>query len=109
VSDCWCGRPTHADLLDGCVGEPFLRSLFGPPTVESLILSAVTMCGDLVALAVEGDEQAAAIVQQYMSEIPKPAIEDDRHFLRLAGMDVTAEDMQSIRDWCWPNREEWPL
>ncbi len=81
--------------------------MFGPPTVESMILTAVTMYGDLVALAMSGDEEALAVIRA--NPLPKPDIETDKATLRLAGMDVSDADVQSLRDWYWPNREEWLL
>jgi hypothetical protein len=114
LDGCWCGRPPHDDLLDGCVGDRFLHAMFGPPTVESMILAAITMYGDLLAMAVVGDatrlvpfgETPESILNAVRPDT-EPDIETDKAMLRLAGMDVTDADIESLRDRYWPNRSEW--
>ncbi|MFF4026907.1 hypothetical protein ACFYY5_29065 [Nocardia elegans] len=100
---CWCGRPSHPDLLDGCVGDLFLQAMFGPPTLNTMISNMITAYGDIVVRAVEGDEEAAAYI--HANPIPKPSIEQDQTMLKLAGMDVTADDIESLRDWY--GRKDW--
>ncbi len=96
---CWCGRPSHDDLIDGCVGDRLLHAMFGPPTMETMIRSAILMCGDLLALAASDDEESATAAQAVIdaNPIPGPSIEMDRRILELAGMDVTADNVRSIR------------
>ncbi len=103
---CWCGRPVHNDLLDGCVGDRFLRSMFGPPSVDALIYASILMYGDLVALAADGDEQAAAIIAENPAHEPdiEPDIETDKAMLRAAGMDVSNDAIRSLREHYWPGR-----
>ncbi|WP_068059182.1 hypothetical protein [Nocardia xishanensis] len=62
-----------------------------------MISTAITMYGDLLALAVDGNEEAAALIAA--NPIPEPSIETDMSILKLAGMDVSAEDVRSLRAW----------
>lgn len=101
---CWCGRPPHDDLLDGCLGDPFLRALFGPPSVNAIIGQMVAAYGDLVAMALDDVEWAAEIIAA--NPIPEPTISMDRAFLRMAGMDVSDDDVRSLRDWHWPGHAD---
>ncbi|MFE5290427.1 hypothetical protein ACFRAQ_36235 [Nocardia sp. NPDC056611] len=104
---CWCGRPFHEDLVDGCVGEVFLRAMFGPPSAAALISMAVTAYGDLVSMSLEGDEWATAFIRE--NPIPEPSIGLDQAMLSAAGMDVSADDIRALRDWYWPDRSEWAV
>ncbi|MBF6326497.1 hypothetical protein IU451_28775 [Nocardia cyriacigeorgica] len=105
VTVCWCGRPPHDDLLDGCLGDPFLRALFGPPGLDDLIYSAITMAGDLIASAGD-DPQLLAAIMKNLPPVPQPSISMDRAFLRMAGMDVSDDDIRSLRDWYWPGHAD---
>ncbi|MFE7744458.1 hypothetical protein [Nocardia sp. NPDC057455] len=89
------------------MGDGFLRAMFGPPSLNALVFSAVLMYGDLFAAATDGDEQALAFIAEH--PVPGPDIETDKAMLRMAGMDVTDDDIRSLRDWYWPDRERWPL
>jgi hypothetical protein len=95
TGECWCGRPAHDDLIGNCVGDSFLRAMFGPPTLTTIIRGMITMYGDLLALACEGDEVAAAVIRD--NPIPPPSIETDKAMLRMAGMDVSDDDVRSLR------------
>jgi hypothetical protein len=95
TATCWCGRPSHNDLLDGCVGDGFLQAMFAPPDFNTMIKTMILMYGDLLAMAADGDEQAAQFIRE--NPLPKPSVEQDRAMLRLAGMDVTADDVRSMR------------
>lgn len=95
TEQCWCGRPAHDDLLDGCVGDKLLRAMFGPPDLNTMISTMITMYGDLVGLACDGDEEAIAMIRE--NPIPEPSIEMDQAMLRVFGMDVSDEDIRSLR------------
>ncbi|MGY2019382.1 hypothetical protein [Nocardia gipuzkoensis] len=95
TEQCWCGRPAHDDLLDGCVGDKFLRAMFGPPDLNTMLVTMMSMYGDLVGMAYEGHEEAIAMIRD--NPIPGPSIEMDQAMLRLAGMDVSDEDIRSLR------------
>lgn len=94
---CWCGRPSHPDLIDGCVGDLFLQAMFGPPSLNAMISGMIATYGDIFVHALEGDEDAAGYIAA--NPIPQSSIELDQTMLRLAGMDVTTDDVRSLREW----------
>lgn len=101
---CWCGRPLHNDLIDGCVGDGFLRAMFGPPSLNTMIGMMVSAYGDLTWQAFNGDEEAAAVIAA--NPLPGPDMATDRAMLRAAGMNVSDDDIRALRAWYWPDAEE---
>lgn len=101
---CWCKKPVHAGLIYGCVGDAFLRAMFQPPSVNQMLYSAMTMYGDILALALEGDEKAKAMIAEMQP--PKPTVEMDRAILKAAGMVVTDDEVLSLRSY-YGSTEEW--
>jgi hypothetical protein len=62
------------------------------------------MYGDLLASATEGDAQALAFIAEH--PMPGPDIETDKAMLRMAGMDVSDDDIRSLRAWYNPGQDE---
>lgn len=65
-----------------------------------MLRSMITMYGDLLAAAVHGDQDVMAVIRA--NPLPEPTIELDRAMLRMAGMDVSDDDVRAFRERYFP-------
>jgi len=76
--------------------DALLSAMFGPPTVNSMLMSMMSMYGDLVAMAMDGDEAAQRAIDE--NPIEPPTVQQDIHMLWLMGIDVTEAEVLEIRE-----------